>query len=730
MSSAPEVDPELDSSEAQARFPIVAIGGSAGAITAFRDFFSAVPADSGMAYVVILHLSPDHDSKLAEVLQLAASIPVLQVKEKVELLPDHVYVIPPNKSMKTIDGSLVLSDQVGFEDRRAPIDIFFKTLAESHRARAVSVIVSGTGADGSMGMKRVKENDGLVLVQDPSEAEFDEMPRASIATGLVDATLPVSQMPARIVSYWKHLQSISITGPTDGRALLDELATEEGETSKEELQSIAELHTVNQELKARIDELSRTNDDLKNFITATDIGTIFLDRSLRVKSFTPRARDMFSLIPTDAGRPLFDLSNNLIEDDVLRDDVHEVLERLRTIEREMQTRDGRWHLMRLLPYRTAKDRIDGVVLTFYEVTGRRSAEEALRASEERTRRYNEALEQRVGERTGELRESAEMLQAVIEASPLAIITLDRDENVSSWNKAAETMSGWKAEETQGRRFRDLFNSRLNTREPGFHARELTVRRKDGLPLEVVIWSAVLRHDDGSIRGITAIAQDVTERNRLTRERNDLLRRIVEAQEDERRRIARELHDEMGQHLTALKVGLGNLGPAASSPAVERLTQIATRIDQAIDRLTLELRPPALDDVGLEAAVTHLAHEFSTTTGIKVDIHTNGLTTRMPSTVETTLYRVIQEALTNAWKHSGAKSVSIIIERRREHAQLIIEDTGRGFDSEIGTSTSSRAAFGLAGMRERVALVGGTVNIESGTGAGTSIFVRIPLRVKS
>jgi two-component system, chemotaxis family, CheB/CheR fusion protein len=205
-------------------FLVVGLGGSAGAISAFKEFFHHMPPRSGMAYVVILHLSPEYESQLTEVLQQATEMPVEQVVESVRVEPDRVYVIPPNKSLSIIDGSLKLSDVTGYEERRAPVDIFFRTLAESHHSRAVAVVVSGTGANGSMGLKRVKENGGLVLVQEPSEAEFNEMPRNSIRTGLVDQVLPVSEMPARIKAYRDQLDSLRLPEEAEGRAEGDERA--------------------------------------------------------------------------------------------------------------------------------------------------------------------------------------------------------------------------------------------------------------------------------------------------------------------------------------------------------------------------------------------------------------------------------------------------------------------------------------------------------------------------
>src|SRR5215213_1320989 len=194
-------------------FLVVGLGASAGGIQALRNFFANVPAHTRMAYVVILHLSPDHDSQLAEVLQSVALLPVTKVERRVRVVPDHVYVIPPNKSLEIRDGHINVMDVTSNEVRRAPVDIFFRTLAQSHGPRAVSVVLSGTGANGSMGMKRVKEMSGLCIVQDPREAEYQDMPRHSMATGLVDYVLPVAQIPAQILTYRDQLKRVGLPDP-------------------------------------------------------------------------------------------------------------------------------------------------------------------------------------------------------------------------------------------------------------------------------------------------------------------------------------------------------------------------------------------------------------------------------------------------------------------------------------------------------------------------------------
>ena len=198
-------------------FMITGIGASAGGIRAFQDFFQNVPANSGIAYVVILHMSPDHDSHLAQVLQATTKMRVTQVNEKVKVEPDNIYVVPPNQHLTMSNGHIVVTPNTQIEDRRAPVDIFFRTLAEEHGSKAIAVILSGTGANGSMGLKRVKEKGGATFVQNPREAEFNEMPRNAIATGLVDEVSNVSDIPAKIIAYKNNFGKVVIAEEPEKR---------------------------------------------------------------------------------------------------------------------------------------------------------------------------------------------------------------------------------------------------------------------------------------------------------------------------------------------------------------------------------------------------------------------------------------------------------------------------------------------------------------------------------
>ncbi len=207
----PEINSESATEELSAEskdFLTVGIGASAGGIKPLKEFFAAMPDGNGMAFVVILHLSPEHESQLPDVLQTNTKMPVIQVRETVKIEPDHVYVIPPTKHLAMVDGEIRLIEPEMIRGKRVPIDLFFRTLAAAHGRNSVCVVLSGTGADGASGLKRVKEAGGLCVVQDPSEAEYDGMPRSAAATNLVDLILPVGEMPAKILAFKQSAETI------------------------------------------------------------------------------------------------------------------------------------------------------------------------------------------------------------------------------------------------------------------------------------------------------------------------------------------------------------------------------------------------------------------------------------------------------------------------------------------------------------------------------------------
>ncbi|MCG8098830.1 MAG: chemotaxis protein CheR, partial [Candidatus Thiodiazotropha taylori] len=184
---------------------IVGIGASAGGLEAIEAFFKVMPPDSGVSFVVIQHLSPDHKSLMAELLSKRTRMPVHRAEDGVLVEPNSVYLIPPNKNLRLFHGRIILSEQ----DRDArginlPIDIFFRSLAEDQGAKAIAIVLSGTGSDGTSGIRAIKEELGMVMVQVEETAAFDGMPRSAIATGLVDYILPPNEMPTQLLSYLKH----------------------------------------------------------------------------------------------------------------------------------------------------------------------------------------------------------------------------------------------------------------------------------------------------------------------------------------------------------------------------------------------------------------------------------------------------------------------------------------------------------------------------------------------
>ena len=216
------------------------------------------------------------------------------------------------------------------------------------------------------------------------------------------------------------------------------------------------------------------------------------------------------------------------------------------------------------------------------------------------------------------------------------------------------------------------------------------------------------------------------------EREALRRKLLHAQEEERRRIARELHDQMGQNLTALNVGLKSLLDRQSRSGldsrVQGLQELATQTARDLNRVAVELRPAALDDLGLVKAIRALTESWSTRYGIDVDFEAGEYQpASISSEIETILYRIIQEALNNVAKHSGATRVALVLRRTADQVQAIIEDDGRGFDARVASQSGNGSnRLGLLGIQERLSTVGGSCKVESAPERGATLLVRIPI----
>jgi two-component system CheB/CheR fusion protein len=196
---------EAASSHPDPGFPIVGIGASAGGLAAFEAFFSGMPAtDPDMAFVLVQHLAPDHQSILADLVRRYTRMEVFEVTQGMVVEPNCAYVIPPNRNMALVNGALQLVEQEAPRSQHLAIDFFFRSLAEDQHERAICIVLSGTGSDGTQGLRAVKGEGGMAIAQDPASTEYDGMPRSAISTGLVDFVLPPAQMPAQLIAYAAH----------------------------------------------------------------------------------------------------------------------------------------------------------------------------------------------------------------------------------------------------------------------------------------------------------------------------------------------------------------------------------------------------------------------------------------------------------------------------------------------------------------------------------------------
>jgi two-component system, chemotaxis family, CheB/CheR fusion protein len=263
---------------------LVGIGASAGGLEALKALLPALPNDSGLAFVVVVHLSADQPSVLAEILAPFSPMPVTQVAEDQTIEPNRIYVIPPGRNLSDVDGQLRLSTIDKGVESRSAIDHFFETLANAHEERSIGIVLSGTGADGSLGVGRIKQQGGLTIAQDPTEAQFDAMPRNAIATGHIDFVLPVREMPRRMLRFAATQPQIDIAEPFDVEPPPDKSPSRDQEA----------LASILSQVRAR------TNTDFSKYKHSTVLRRIRRRMQLHQKERLPEYLDFLRANPNEA----------------------------------------------------------------------------------------------------------------------------------------------------------------------------------------------------------------------------------------------------------------------------------------------------------------------------------------------------------------------------------------------------------------------------------------------
>jgi two-component system, chemotaxis family, CheB/CheR fusion protein len=561
----------------------------------------------------------------------------------------------------------------------------------------------------------------------------------------------VSHLERELAEARQHLLEIS----EDHDAALDQLgaANEELQSSNEELQSSneelgttkeelqssnEELTTVNEELDTRNQQLGALNDDLTNLFAAVNVPILRVDRDLCLRRFTPAAEKVLNVDTADLGHPIRYLQTWLGTSLNIEGAIREVIDTLAVQHHEMKDLQGRWWSLVLRSYRTAEDRLDGAVLTFVDID---SQKRALQVSQEA------------------LHYADSIVQAVRE--PLVILTPElRVERVNaSFYKFFQLLP----EQTEGQLIYELANHQWNIPKLRSLTDEIALKSDSianfevahkfpGIGMRTMLLSA--RQLQFESRSMILLAfEDITDRRRAEESMTDRLAKtgreldrskdelraltasLITAHEEEQRRIASELHDDLVQRLAFLEfeVERCRLGPMGKAHAelVEMLTTLQKQIaevSEAARTISHGMHPAILDDLGLVAALRKLAADLNARGSAPVRFIGQPGSASLPRRqFAAAVYRIAQEALRNATKYAPSAPVTIRLSASANQLLLTIKDTGPGFDP---ASVRGQGGMGIMNMEERARLLGGTLRVASRTGKGTTITLRVPLAASS
>ncbi|MGA8030187.1 MAG: CheR family methyltransferase [Bryobacteraceae bacterium] len=507
---------------------------------------------------------------------------------------------------------------------------------------------------------------------------------------------------------------------------------EELETAKEELQSTnEELQTVNEELRLGNAALLQANNDVSNLLNSVNIPVLMLGSDLTIRHFTPSAERLMHVRSSDVGRRIGEIRLNLTIDDV-EPLLQEVLETLGTREVDVQDKQGRWYILRIRPYRTAENKIDGLVLVLVDVDQIRRGEQAMR-------------------------EARDLAQCVVELVRVPLTVLDEELRITMANAAFRALCGIPKPEIERRSFPELTVLLWNMEQvrPLLESlraagQEFEIEHETPAPDQRVFCVGGRAVQLEGRRALLITVDDITvrrqaerlmqrERERLAgqvrtteeelsrtqKELRALAASLFTSQEEERRRIARELHDDVSQRLAMLANEFEHLrrnipeNPAEVRNSLEMLRGRAEALSDDLRNISHALHPSILEDLGLASALRSLVTEFSDRERMPADFTHANVPPNLPDNVSSALYRITQEALRNIAKHAGRTHVRVSLTGADSSLRLMVRDLGEGFDPTEGRG------LGLISMEERARLIGAFFKVTSALGEGTTVQVDAP-----
>lgn len=514
---------------------------------------------------------------------------------------------------------------------------------------------------------------------------------------------------------------------------------EELETSKEEMQSMnEELTTLNHEIRQKVEELDQLSSDLHGLLTATDIATVFLDNDMRIMRFTPSMAELLDMRESDRGRSLTDLTHRLGYQH-LQEDFRRVLDQRAPTEREVRSEQARWYLARLQPYRKVEDCIQGVVITFIDITERKNAEE-------------------------QIREAKDLAEKIIDTVRSPMLVLDDNLRVQSANEAFHNYFAVQPADIKGTlvyelnggqwdipRLREMLEDIL-PKDETMEDFELEYQFDERDRRSLILNARRIDH----VQLILLAIEDITERKQarqtLERSRDELehqvaqrtaelqqqaarlqllVRELASAEQRARKRMASVLHDDLQQLLVGLKMRLDMTRSRNKDEwTAKSLGEALRTLDKAIDTtrtLIRQVAPQTLYDDGLIPALRWLGEEMSRRHGLHVQIQAEGTEPVIGDEIKTLLFESIREMLFNVVKHAEVDQATVAVRQADDRLNITVSDEGVGFDVEAKASEDGKSDFGVFSWGNRIEAMGGYWSIDATPGQGTRVHVELPLR---